>query len=219
MSIKYKDYYDVLGVPRDADEDAIRRAYRKLARQNHPDVNKEAHAKERFQEISDQSPAEEAGLKTGDMIVEINGKKVGKAGAFRNRIATTPPSTPIQLKIFRNGEAKPIDVITKPLDGTGTAASSRLLEKIGLSVEDLDSEMGRRMNLDDERGVLIADVEQNSPAWRVGLEPGQIIRSINRHTVENVAEFMQPLSENTGESILLLISDGRGSRFVIMPLD
>ena len=53
MSPKYKDYYETLGVGRDADSDAIKKAYRQLARENHPDVNKAPDAEERFKEIAE----------------------------------------------------------------------------------------------------------------------------------------------------------------------
>ncbi len=53
MALAYKDYYEVLGVPRDADQDAIRRAYRKLARKYHPDLNSDTDAEERFKELGE----------------------------------------------------------------------------------------------------------------------------------------------------------------------
>jgi len=53
MALTYTDYYEVLGVPRDADQDAIRRAYRKLARKYHPDVNSDSDAEERFKELGE----------------------------------------------------------------------------------------------------------------------------------------------------------------------
>jgi curved DNA-binding protein len=53
MALDYKDYYEVLGVPRDADQDAIRRAYRKLARQYHPDLNSDSDAEDRFKELGE----------------------------------------------------------------------------------------------------------------------------------------------------------------------
>jgi curved DNA-binding protein len=53
MAVEYKDYYEVLGVPRDASPDDIRRAYRKLARRYHPDLNQESDAEERFKEVSE----------------------------------------------------------------------------------------------------------------------------------------------------------------------
>jgi curved DNA-binding protein len=53
MAVAYRDYYEALGVPRDADTEEIRRAYRKLARENHPDINKDPEAEDRFKEISE----------------------------------------------------------------------------------------------------------------------------------------------------------------------
>src|SRR5713101_1656036 len=53
MAVAFRDYYEILGVPRDASEDDIRRAYRKLARENHPDVNKDPDAEERFKAIAE----------------------------------------------------------------------------------------------------------------------------------------------------------------------
>jgi curved DNA-binding protein len=53
MAVGYQDYYEALGVPRDASEEDIRRAYRKLARENHPDVNKDPAAEDRFKEVSE----------------------------------------------------------------------------------------------------------------------------------------------------------------------
>src|SRR3954465_10145899 len=53
MAVGYQDYYEALGVPRDASEEDIRRAYRKLARENHPDVNRDPGAEQRFKEVSE----------------------------------------------------------------------------------------------------------------------------------------------------------------------
>ena len=53
MAVEYKDYYEILGIPRDASQDDVRRAYRKLARRYHPDLNQESDAEDRFKEVSE----------------------------------------------------------------------------------------------------------------------------------------------------------------------
>jgi serine protease Do len=170
-------------------------------------------------QIMEDSAAEEAGLKEGDILVEMNGKKVGKTGPFRSQVAATPPNSKIKLKVFRNGKYKNIVAVTKEMTDSTVSASSELMEKIGLSVEDLDSETSRRLGHQMEHGVLVAEVEQNSPAWRAGLQPGQIISSVDRKPVENVDDFMQTLSADKDNRLLFLVSDGRSSRFVVVNIE
>lgn len=169
--------------------------------------------------IVDDSAAEEAGLKEGDIVVELDGKKVGKTAAFRRQVAATPPNTKVKLKVFRSGEYENIVAVTQEMKDSGVVASSDLMGKIGLSVEDLDSETGRRFGARGSAGVLITEVEQNSPAWRAGLKPGQMISSVDRKPVESVDEFLQTLSEAEGNRVLFLVTDGRSSRFVIVTID
>ena len=169
-------------------------------------------------QVMEDSAAEEAGLKEGDIVVEMDGKAVGKTAAFRNRVAATPPNTKVKLRVFRNGKYKNISAITKAMEGGGYA-QPELLEKIGISVDDTDSETGKRLGRHEEPGVLITQVDQGSPAWRAGLQPGLVIAGVDRKPVENVDEFMDALSESGGNRILFLVSDGRSSRFVVVNLE
>lgn len=170
-------------------------------------------------QVVEDSAAEEGGLKEGDIIVELNGKKVGKLGAFRNQIAATPPNTTIDLKIFRNGKCKNISTTTNAMEGGAVVSDSGLQEKMGLSVENLDEETKHRFGRRGIDGVLITKVGQGTPAWRARLQPGQVIASVNRQPVEDVEGFMQMISEAGNGKILLLIVDGRSSRFVVLSLD
>ncbi|MDF7823841.1 DegQ family serine endoprotease [Pontiellaceae bacterium B12227] len=167
-------------------------------------------------QIVEDSAAEEAGLKEGDIIVEMDGKKVGKVGAFRSRVASTLPNTKVKLKIFRNGKYKNVSAITKELEGDVVVASSDVLDKLGLTVDDLDGEAGRSLRYKGETGVLVTEVEQNSPAGKAGMQPGQIITSVDRKPVASIEEFMKALSDAESGKILLLVTDGRASRFVVL---
>ena len=169
-------------------------------------------------QIMEDSAAEEAGLKEGDIVVKMNGKAVGRTAAFRNRVAATPPNTKVKLRIFRNGKYKNISAITKAMEGGGHA-QPELLEKIGISIDDTDGETGRHLRRQRKPGVLVTEVDQGSPAWRAGLQPGQVIAGVDRKPVESVDEFLKALSESDGKRILFLVSDGRSSRFVVVNLE
>jgi len=172
-------------------------------------------------QIVEGSAAEEAGLKEGDIVVEMDGKAVGKTAVFRNRVAATPPNSKLKMKVFRDGKYKKISAITKAMDGGGISPEETpaIFKKLGFSVEDLDRNMAQKLGHTETSGVLVSEVEKGSPAWRAGLQPGLLILSINRIPVENVEEFMQTLSVVEDDRVLFLISDGRSSRFVVVTVD
>jgi serine protease Do len=174
-------------------------------------------------QIVEGSAAEEANLQEGDIVVEMNGRKVGKVNAFRNRVASTPPNTEVELKIFRDGEYLTVDAVTKELGGEQTAGSrgmgQAMHEKLGLVVDELDGAAAQQLGLEEEQGVLITEVEQGSAAWRAGLSPGQVITSVNRRPVNGVREFREALNEVDGDTALFLVTDGRSSRFVVVTVE
>jgi len=160
------------------------------------------------------SAAEKAGLEPGDVIVEMNGKKVGKLSRFRHRVAATPPQSEVILKVFRDGEYREIEAVTQAMDEGGTVANDpdepALQEKLGLSVEEHDG----------ESGIIVSHVEQGTPAWRAGLKPGQLILSVNRKAVDSVGDFNRELAKiGEGHRALFLVSDGRSSRFIVVTPD
>jgi len=173
-------------------------------------------------QVVEGSAAEESGLREGDIMVEIDGKKVGETAAFRNRVAATPPNSKVKLRVFRNGKYKNIVAITKEMDGSGTGggtAEPTIFEKLGISIENFDGVAARQFGYEEGEGVLVAEVEQGSPAWRSGLQPGHVIESVDRKPVENVDEFMRILAEVEGGRVLFLVADGRSSRFVVVTVD
>ena len=173
-------------------------------------------------QVVEESAAEEAGIKGGDIVVEMNGRNVEKLAAFRNRVANTPPNSKIELKIFRNGKYIEISAITKemePTEGEEVAVAEEIYEELGVTVDSLESEAARRLGYDELDGVIIMDVEQGSSAWEAGLQPGQVITSVNRTTIESVRDFKEALEASNGGRVLFLVTDGRVSRFVVVTLE
>jgi serine protease Do len=173
-------------------------------------------------QVMEGSAAEAAGISEGDIVVELNGDAVGKVGSFRNRVASTPPNSKIDLRIFRDGKYKNISAIThelEPTDEEPGPAARGIFEKLGLRVENLDGDVALRYGLEDEEGVVITEVEQSGAAWRAGLRPGQCITSVNRKAVASVAEFKAALSTTSDGRILFLVTDGRSSRFIVVRVE
>lgn len=160
------------------------------------------------------SPADKAGVKQGDIIIEYNGNPVKALGSFRNDISLTAPGSTVHLKINRKGKLLTIDV---PL-GTASEAltsSSAAMQKAGLEIEDLSPEMRKQLGYSKgEEGVLIRKVKPGSPAALAGLRPGFLILAVNHKKISNVAEFDEAASvPDKKNRILLLIKQGSTTRF------
>ncbi|WP_372794033.1 DegQ family serine endoprotease [Pontiella sp.] len=172
-------------------------------------------------QVMEDSAAAEAGLQGGDIVVEMNGRKVVRLQSFRNRVASTPPNSKIDLKIFRDGKYLEISAITKEMDADAAAAvpDDGVLEKLGLTVETMEGDAARRLGYEGIEGVVITEVEQGGAAWEAGLQPGQVITTVNRKPVDSVKDFKNAVSEADGKRILFLVTDGRVSRFIVVNLE
>ena len=141
--------------------------------------------------IAVDSPAEKAGLKENDVIVELNGRKVRNFLKFRNSIALLAPETEIELTIVRDDEKKKVGVVIGQIpDEEFALGVSRIADKdFGVEVEELTEELAGEYGYRMGKGVIIARVKANSPAAEVGLRPGLLVMSVGKQIVNSVEEF------------------------------
>ncbi len=174
-------------------------------------------------EVIPDTAAVEAGLQFEDIILELNGEPVSSYAAFRNRVASSPPGAELELEIIRDGERKTIRAITRAMEASleGLGIEPVITpQKLGMTVENLDAEIAGHLGQEDTSGVFITEVEQGGPAWRAGLQPGLIIASVNRESVENVREFKAALADaGDAEAVLFRVKGGRNSRFIVVKID
>ncbi len=175
------------------------------------------------------SPASKAGLKLGDVITAINGNPVEDVNTFRFSVAGFSSGTTVHLKVLRDGKTMELPVTLAEVNegnnrpGGGPESVPGKGEKgalKGVSVEALTPEIREQMQLPDDAkgGVVITDVDDESPAAAAGVQPGDIIVQVNRHPVNTVAEFNSAVKAGASrESTLLLIRQGPGTRFVVVP--
>ena len=175
-------------------------------------------------EVQKDSPAEKAGIKKEDVIIEFNGFPVTDAPSLRNRVASTKPGSRAKLVLIRNGERKEIEVEVgkKPTEGgiSVTTEEGKRVE-LGISVQNLTEDLAKQFGYTAGEGVLITEVEPGSPAQLKGVQEGTLIKEVNRIPVKNVNEFEEALKNNKGkDSVLLKIKNEKDSEYyVVIPLN
>jgi serine protease Do len=170
-------------------------------------------------QVSEDSPAEKAGMKQGDVIVEFDGKPVDQVGPFRNEVALKAPGSKENITVLRNGERKVLSVTIGQLtDKEGAVAEGpHNLEKLGMTVQNLTPELARQLGLDGKKGVVVTGVAQGSVAALANIKPGGMILEVNRQPIENTEELKKAIAEAPEDSpLLLLILEGEYARYVVL---
>lgn len=159
------------------------------------------------------SAADKAGLKQGDIILELNKLPIKSLETFRNDISLMPPNTEINLKISRSGKVMNIPVKIGSREKIAPAMSSTA-QKLGLQVETLTPDLATQNGYkNDEQGVIIRQVQAGSLAQRLGLKKGMVIVTVNHQKVSSVEEFNTAIEKGDGKQILLLVNTKAGMRF------
>jgi serine protease Do len=171
-------------------------------------------------EVIEDSPAEKAGLKPNDIIVEFDGEPVKNANEFRNRVAMTKPDKEVDIVVLRNGKREKFaaKLANRSEAGIGRAPSEAM-EQLGLTVQPLTTDLARRLGYEGLTGVVVTEVGQGSLADRAGISVGALIMEVNQQQVESVREFNQAVQKAAKEGkALLRIKYEDYTRFIVLPL-
>ncbi|TVQ68471.1 MAG: DegQ family serine endoprotease [Balneolaceae bacterium] len=169
-------------------------------------------------EVVDDSPASEAGIQSEDVILKFNGRNIQSPSDFRRRVAEMMPGTEITLTINRDGQEKDLTVVLGefPSDEIAAADQETIRDFVGFSVTELTAELAQRLRIRSNiQGVVVEEVDANSPAARNGLQQLDVIVSLNRRPVTSVNEFHQGISAiDPGDVVLLQIVRGNNRFFI-----
>jgi serine protease Do len=177
-------------------------------------------------DVTEKSPAEKAGLKEGDVIIEFNGKKVTDSRHLKLEVARTQPGESVPLKVLRDGTTKDLQIAIKEMPGQERFAKNERSDSNqddngtlnGVTVGDLDRQARQQFELPaNVKGVVVTDVAPDSAAAEAGLKPGDVIQEINRKPVKTAEEAvkMTEKSANDNRTLLRVWSNG-GSHFVVV---
>ncbi len=172
-------------------------------------------------QVTEDSPAAKAGLKQGDVILELNGEKVSKMALFRNQIALTRPGTEIKLKLLRDGKTLTVAATVGALetDDKGHPVAEDKLPKLGMSLQKLSADLAEQFGYENAKGVLVTGVEDDSLAARAGIKRGDLIEEVNRKAVSEPYEVKKLIQESNKKTVLLLVRQGDASRYLALKLE
>jgi S1-C subfamily serine protease len=170
-------------------------------------------------------PADKAGLKSGDVIVKLNGKDVSDPNVLRNEIAGTSPGDEVALTINRNGNQQDVRVRLGEL----TPENARSQEdqgggqgsaKLGISVAPLTPDLANQLHLRrGTQGVAVMDVDPNGPAAQAGIQQGDVIQEVNRQPVRSPEDLRNTLQRSGSRTPVLLINRNGQTAYVPVPLE
>ncbi|HRY47699.1 MAG TPA: DegQ family serine endoprotease [Candidatus Paceibacterota bacterium] len=175
-------------------------------------------------DVTEDSPAAKAGIKTGDIIVKLDDKPIKSSHQLRMTVAQKAPGTTVQVQVLRDGQTKNLRVTLAEMpdqdDGKGSALHSDRESSDGLDgvgVTDLDSAMRRQLRLPSNlQGAFVTEVEPESAAYEAGLRRGDVILEINRKAVRNAADAVEATKNLKGKKITLRIWSQGGSRYIVV---
>jgi serine protease Do len=172
-------------------------------------------------EVEPDAPGAKAGLRTGDVITELDGKPVTDAGQLQMIVGQKRPGDTIHLQVVRDSKPTTIAVTLEALGGdkgTETAGSDHGKGRWGLSLADLTPDVRNEVQAQPSlHGAVVEDVKPGSPADNAGLQRGDVIMEVNRHAVKSASDVAQALSGvPSGQDALVLVWSNGGSTFRVL---
>ncbi len=174
-------------------------------------------------QVTPDSPASRAGLESGDVLREVDGKKIPNGSMLQVTVSEMTPGTAITLGILRDGKPQTLHVTVGEFHNTNEVASNdgqggQQRGRLGLAVANLTPDLRQQFNVPDQvKGAVIESVRPGSTAEDAGLAPGDVILGVDRHPVEDADSFVNQLhSEPAGKDVLLLVWANGGESFLVV---
>jgi serine protease Do len=185
-----------------------------------PDLAKAFNLKEEsgalVGDVTAGSPAEKAGIKPGDIIIEFEGKTIKEMNELPRLVAAVPVGKTVEVKVLREGKPLVFKVQIQEMEDKKMAATgSQTKETLGIYAQEFTPEMARRLRMDYEPGIIVVQVQEGSPAEEAGLQEGDLIKEVNRKPVKDMKTYQNLIGGlKKGSNLLFRIKRNGMNLFV-----
>ena len=174
-------------------------------------------------------PAKEAGIKSGDVIIEFDGVTINDSSSLVKVVGDSDVGKDVSVLIWRDGNKKKVTVTLGRLetvqisDERNQRRTNKVNQYAGMSFTDLNDEIRKRFDLsDDTIGVVVIGINDDSPAAARGILAGDIIQKVDQVDIQNSTQILKLIEEAKNKnksSILFLIKRGSNVRFIAIPVE
>jgi serine protease Do len=165
-------------------------------------------------EVTADSPAARAGVKSGDIVLEIDGHKIENPSDVARAVGLATPGRKAKLTLWRDKAPKGIEVVL------GAAPDERQASRLGFEVRPVTPDLARELNRRSTEGVLVTRVEDGSAAEEAGIRRGDVIVEVNRRPVKTLADFERATRDiKKGERLTVLLERGDVALYIAMVPD
>jgi serine protease Do len=182
--------------------------------------------------IDPASPAAQAKLQPGDVIVAFDGKPIERSRQLPRLVADTAPDTVVKLSVWRDGKDQEVEIKVAALNPNRPAPPPPEPEKprtppsvdaLGLKLTKLTAELRKQFSLSETaKGVVITEVPQNSPGAAQGLRPGDLVVAVGHDAVRSLEEMQQKVAaakKSGRKNVLVRVEREGNTRFIALPFE
>jgi serine protease Do len=178
--------------------------------------------------VKDGGPADEAGVKEGDVVQTLNGKRIDNWIKFRSAIGTSKPGDKVQLGVIQDENAKEVTVtlgVNDQEQGRSVQPNKQdkdMQKNLGFGVDELTDRMSQQLELESgQKGIIVTNMNPNSNAAQKGLQRGDVITKVNKQSVNSLSDFekaINSLADEENPVVLLQVLSRGNNQYIAFEL-
>jgi serine protease Do len=169
-------------------------------------------------DVTSSGPADKAGIERGDVITSFDGKEVIEMNELPYLVASTPVGRVVKVEVMREGRKKSFEVkIGKLKEEQVEEEPVKEESDLGMTVDEITPVLARQFGLSEERGLVVVQVENNSPAGEAGIRSGDIILEIDQQPIKDIDEYSKKIrTYKKGDTILFLVKRRQATLYLTL---